>query len=90
MPTLTLRNRNQLTLRQRDCDELGIAVGDELESHVDEQGRLILQSKKNQGKLALQEIQAVMQSSGISLEDLQQEAQIVREELLTKEYGKKQ
>lgn len=89
MARAILRQRRQITLPRKVCEQLGIEVGDALELSV-ENGALIITPSKQLALDALQEIQAAFARSGLSEEDLQRASRKARTELVRERYGRKQ
>ena len=84
--SIVVRPKRQVTLPKEICDRLGISEGDVLELTVDD-SRLIAKSRKKIALDALSAIQDAFQKSGITEEELQEEARRVRKEIMNERYG---
>ncbi|MBI4493731.1 MAG: AbrB/MazE/SpoVT family DNA-binding domain-containing protein [Chloroflexi bacterium] len=83
---VTLRPRRRVTLPADVCEALGLQVGDRLEISVTDEG-LVVKPKKTVALQALREIQRAFAASGISEQELQEEARAIRERLSRAHYG---
>lgn len=84
---VTLRPRRQVTLPADICEALGLQVGDRLELSFEGEGLLVLKPRKAIALLALREIQRAFGESGMTEEELQEQARRVRERLSRAKYG---
>lgn len=85
---IVIRDKRQITLPRKLCEQLGIEPGDRLSLYI-ESGKLIAKPKKSVALDALQELHRVFQASGISEKELLKTARRIRHELVVKEYGRK-
>jgi AbrB family looped-hinge helix DNA binding protein len=72
-PDVTLRPKRQITLPAEICEALGLQVGDRLELSVSNNA-LVVKPKKALALEALREIQSAFAASGVSEQELQDEA----------------
>ena len=84
---VTIRGRRQVTLPAEVCDELGLAIGDQLEVKV-EDGLIVARPKKLAASEALNQIRRIFAEYGPSLDELLQEAEKIREDIFKERYAK--
>jgi AbrB family looped-hinge helix DNA binding protein len=85
---IVIRDKRQITLPRKVCEQLGIEPGDLLTLYV-EGDKLVAKSKKSVALNALQELQRVFQTSDVTKNELLKTARRIRRELVAKEYGRK-
>ncbi len=85
---IIIRDKRQITLPRKLCEQLGIAPGDRLSLHI-EGDQLVAKPKKSIALEALQELHRIFQTSDVTEKELLKTAQRVRRELVAKEYGRK-
>jgi len=85
---IIIRDKRQITLPRKLCEQLGVAPGDSLSLYV-EGDRLVAKPKKSVALNALQELQRIFQASDITEKELLKTARRIRRELVVKEYGRK-
>ena len=85
---IIIRDKRQITLPRKLCEQLGVAPGDSLSLYV-EGDRLVAKPKKSVALNALQELQRIFQVSNITEKELLKTARRIRRELIVKEYGRK-
>ena len=84
---VTLRDRRQITLPRKVCEELGIEPGDHLELQISESGdALIIRPSRMVALDALRAIQQALAESGITEEELLESGRQVREELVREKW----
>ena len=84
---VTIRSRRQVTLPAEVCDELGLAIGDQLEVKVEE-GLIVARPQKLAASEALNQIRRIFAEYGPSLDELLQEAEKIREDIFKERYAK--
>lgn len=87
--SVVLRPKRQLTLPREICEQMGIEPGDGLELSL-AGNMLVAKAKKAIALDALREIQKVFQRSGITEEELFEEARKVRHVIIRKRYAAKE
>jgi len=85
---IIIRDKRQVTLPRKLCEQLGVEPGDRLSLHV-EGDKLIAKPKKSVALNALQELRRIFQTSDVTEKDLLKTARRIRRELVAKEYGRK-
>jgi len=78
--TIDIRQRRQVTLPNELLKQMGISVGDSIEIKV-EGKKAVMKSKKQIALEALKEIQRIVKESGISEEEMQENARRLRREI---------
>lgn len=84
---VVLDAERRVTIPESVSDELGLRAGDRLAVTVDEQGGVVLTSRRASARRALERIRRDLAASGITEEELQEEGRRVREELTRELYG---
>jgi AbrB family looped-hinge helix DNA binding protein len=77
---ITLRQKRQVTLPRKVCEQLGIRPGDILEVRV-EDGTLIARPGKAVALEAVKEIQQAFNRSGVTEQELQETGRRIRQEI---------
>ncbi len=85
---IIIRDKRQITLPRKLCEQLGVEPGDRLILNV-EGDRLVAKPKKSVALNALQELHRVFQTSDVTEKELLKTARRIRRELVAKEYGRK-
>jgi AbrB family looped-hinge helix DNA binding protein len=83
-----IRDKRQVTLPRKLCEQLGIEPGDRLSLYV-EGDMLVAKPKKSVALNALHELHRIFQTSDVTEIELLKTARLKRRELVTKEYGRK-
>jgi len=85
---IIIRDKRQITLPRKLCEQLGVEPGDRLILNV-EGDRLVAKPKKSVALNALQELHRIFQTSDVTEKELLKTARRIRRELVAKEYGRK-
>jgi len=85
---IIIRDKRQVTLPRKLCEQLGVEPGDRLSMYV-EGDKLVAKPKKSVALNALQELRRIFQTSDVTEKDLLKTARRIRRELVAKEYGRK-
>jgi AbrB family looped-hinge helix DNA binding protein len=85
---IIIRDKRQITLPRKVCEQLGIEPGDRLSLYV-EGDKLVAKPKKSVALNALQELHRIFQASDVTEKELLKTARRIRRELVAKEYGRK-
>lgn len=85
---IIIRDKRQITLPRKLCEQLGIEPGDGLSLYV-EGDKLVAKPKKSVALNALQELHRIFQASDVTEKELLKTARRIRRELVAKEYGRK-
>ena len=85
---IIIRDKRQITLPRKLCEQLGVEPGDRLILNV-EGDKLVAKPKKSVALNALQELHRVFQTSDVAEKELLKTARRIRRELVAKEYGRK-
>jgi AbrB family looped-hinge helix DNA binding protein len=85
---IIIRDKRQITLPRKLCEQLGVEPGDRLLLNV-EGDKLVAKPKKSVALNALQELHRIFQTSDVTEKELLKTARRIRRELVAKEYGRK-
>jgi AbrB family looped-hinge helix DNA binding protein len=85
---IIIRDKRQITLPRKLCEQLGVEPGDRLSLYV-EGDKLVAKPKKSVALNALQELHRIFQASDVTEKELLKTARRIRRELVAKEYGRK-
>jgi AbrB family looped-hinge helix DNA binding protein len=85
---IVIRDKRQITLPRKICEQLGVEPGDRLSLYV-EGSKLVAKPKKSVALNALQELQRIFQASDISEKELLKTARRMRGSLVRKMYDRK-
>lgn len=85
---IIIRDKRQITLPRKVCEQLGLKPGDRLSLHVEGE-KLVARPKKSVALNALQELHRIFQAFGATEKELLKTARRIRRELAAKEYGLK-
>jgi AbrB family looped-hinge helix DNA binding protein len=85
---IIIRDKRQITLPRKLCEQLGVAPGDRLILNV-EGDKLVAKPRKSVALNALQELHRIFQTSDVTEKELLKTARRIRRELVAKEYGPK-
>jgi bifunctional DNA-binding transcriptional regulator/antitoxin component of YhaV-PrlF toxin-antitoxin module len=85
---IVIRDKRQITLPRKICEQLGVEPGDRLSLHI-EGSTLVAKPKKSVAINALQELHRIFQASDISEKELLKTAQRMRGSLVKKMYDGK-
>jgi AbrB family looped-hinge helix DNA binding protein len=85
---IIIRDKRQITLPRKLCEQLGVEPGDRLILNV-EGDKLVAKPQKSVALNALQELHRIFQISDVTEQELLKTARRIRRELVAKEYGRK-
>jgi len=85
---IIIRDKRQITLPRKLCEQLGVEPGDRLILNV-EDDKLVAKPRKSVALNALQELHRIFQTSDVTERELLKTARRIRRELVAKEYGRK-
>jgi len=85
---IVIRDKRQITLPRKICEQLGVEPGDRLSLHV-EGDKLVVKPRKSVALNALQELHRIFQASDINEKELLKTARRMRGSLARKMYGRK-
>jgi len=85
---IIIRDKRQITLPRKLCEQLGVEPGDRLILNV-EDDKLVAKPRKSVALNALQELHRIFQPADVAEKELLKTARRIRRELVAKEYGRK-
>jgi AbrB family looped-hinge helix DNA binding protein len=85
---IIIRDKRQITLPRKICEQLGIEAGDRLSISIEE-NRLVAKPRKSVALDALSELQRVFQSSAVTEKEVLKTAKQLRRKLVAGKYGRK-
>jgi len=86
--TIIIRDKRQITLPRKICEQLGVEPGDRLILSIDGD-RLVAKPRKSVALNALQELHRIFRASDVSEKELLKTAGRMRGNLVRKMYGRK-
>ncbi len=85
---IVIRDKRQITLPRKICEQLGVEPGDHLSLYV-EGSTLVAKPKKTLALNALRELHRIFQASDVSEKELLKTARLMRGNLVRKMYDRK-
>ncbi len=85
---IVIRDKRQVTLPRKVCEQLGVKPGDQLSLYI-EGDKLVAKPKKSIALNALNELHEIFRKSNITEIELLKTARRIRRGLVAKEYGRK-
>jgi bifunctional DNA-binding transcriptional regulator/antitoxin component of YhaV-PrlF toxin-antitoxin module len=85
---IVIRDKRQITLPRRLCEQLGVEPGDKLTLYVEGE-KLVAEPKKTVALKALEELRRIFEESEVPEQELLKTARQIRHKLVKKQYGRR-